>query len=126
MGLTGIPASNFEHVQFLSYKQGEFFGTHLDADKPSRTDAAGLRILTLFLYLNSVSSGGETAFPHLGLRVTPRRGAALLWGNVQDLDPGQVDPRTLHEAVPVRQGTKLAANVWVHQYNFEVPYLWSC
>merc|ERR1712232_352336 len=106
--LTGINVGNLEHVQFLSYKKGEFFERHLDADASASADAAGMRIMTIFLYLNDVPAGGETAFPHLGLRVSPRRGAALLWANVQDQDPGQVDPRTTHEAVPVQKGTKLA------------------
>ena len=88
--------------------------------------ACGPLILTFFLYLSDVEEGGETAFPTLGLTVKPKRGRALLWPGVSDLQPGSIDHRTLHEARPVIRGMKYAVNSWIHMFNFKVPNLWGC
>ena len=57
-------------------------------------------------------AGGETWFPHLGLSVAPRAGAALVWPNVDA--GGRPLPETLHEARPLAaEGVeKVAVNVW--------------
>ena len=36
------------------------------------------------------------------------------------------EPYTNHEAVPVEEGTKYAANVWVHNYDFRTPATAGC
>jgi hypothetical protein len=78
--------------------------------------AQGVRILTVFIYLSNVTKGGETAFfTEPGLEVTPQAGRAVMWSQVLDAEPHVKDPRTEHEARPVLQGTKLAANFWIHQ-----------
>ena len=56
----------------------------------------------------------------------PKKGSALLWPSTLDADPEQVDSRTMHEAKPVIEGQKLAANAWIHLFNFEKPNLWGC
>mmetsp|Transcript_1794 Transcript_1794/g.3760 ORF Transcript_1794/g.3760 Transcript_1794/m.3760 type:complete len:114 (-) Transcript_1794:133-474(-) len=108
----------------------------------------GPRILTMFIYLSDVASGGETYFPRLncsqesaasvaaaagegapkcsGLRVSPKKGAALLWPSVLSQDPTAQDGRTNHEALPVVEGVKLAANAWIHQYDFHTPNKIGC
>ena len=73
----------------------------------------GPRIITFFLYLNDVDEGGETEFPLLGLKVTPKKGKALLWPSVLDEDPLQIDYRTRHGALTVTKGIKYGANAWV-------------
>jgi prolyl 4-hydroxylase len=32
----------------------------------------------------------------------------------------------MHEAKPVLKGKKIAANSWIHLFNYEVPNLWGC
>lgn len=39
----------------------------------------GVRILTVFLYLNDVEEGGGTDFPKLGITVEPKKGKAVIW-----------------------------------------------
>ena len=57
----------------------------------------------------------------------PKKGAAVLWANVKDDDPRTVDYRTEHEAVPVDDGVfKLAANMWLYQYDFRTPWKIAC
>ena len=74
------------------------------------------------MYLNDVPSGGETAFPQIPspsgkghLIVQPRLGHAILWPSVFDERPMEADERTNHEAMPVHEGVKFGANMWIHQ-----------
>ena len=111
----------------LRYTPGQYYRTHHDFGPSQVKLACGPRILTFFLYLSDVEEGGETAFPRLNnLKVTPKRGKALLWPSVQSDNLMAQDARTYHEALPVVKGLKMAANAWVHLYNFHVPNHWGC
>jgi prolyl 4-hydroxylase len=88
--------------------------------------AEGVRILTVFLYLNDVEAGGGTDFPRLGITVQPKRGRAVIWASVLDEDPNAKDARTHHQALPVEKGVKYGANAWLHQRDFKLPYSKSC
>ena len=63
-------------------------------------------------YLSDVEAGGGTDFPTLGITVNPKKGRAVLWPSVYNADPLRKDPRTDHQALPVEEGTKFAANGW--------------
>ena len=114
--VTGIPRNNQEDFQLLKYDVGQFYTSHTDYI-PFRAD--GPRIATFFIYLNNVTSGGETAFPKLGFNVTPKKGKALLFPGVQNLDPMVVDLCSKYEALPIIEGVKHAANVWLHMRDFQ-------
>jgi prolyl 4-hydroxylase len=86
----------------------------------------GVRILTLFLYLNDVEEGGETRFSDLDINVRPRRGRAILWPSVLNEDPNVKDFRTEHEALAVLKGVKYGANAWVHQRDYQTPHYANC
>ncbi|KAH8074864.1 peroxidase [Aureococcus anophagefferens] len=89
----------------------------------------GLRAFTLLLYLNDVAAGGETVFTKLAnVSVAPRKGAAVLWANVDDRDDplATCDDRTFHEARPIDAGVKQAANIWFHTHDFRTPYRLGC
>ena len=62
--------------------------------------------------------GGETHFPELGVRVSPRRGDALIWANVDA--EGAPNPRSLHEGRPPLKGEKVAVNVWIADKPFDL------
>jgi prolyl 4-hydroxylase len=66
----------------------------------------GVRIITVFLYLNDVNDGGGTHFTRLNLTIQPKRGSVVIWPSVYDHDPNMKDPRTHHEALPVKDGIK--------------------
>jgi hypothetical protein len=72
----------------------------------------GVRILTVFLYLNDVEEGGGTHFNLLNITVSPKKGRALLWPSVLNDNPHQSDWRMYHEALPVIAGIKYGANLW--------------
>ena len=76
------------------------------------------RFATLLLYLNEGMEGGETEFPRWvnaktsdGLRVVPQRRKAALFYN--QLPDGNMDERSHHAALPIKNGEKFLINLWV-------------
>jgi hypothetical protein len=148
----------------VQYVKGQYYVKHHDTSMQYDKMPCGHRIYTLFVYFSDVEEGrgGETSFPNLGIKVRPKKGAAVLWANVKDQDPHKVDYRyaasasgealrlaaciayivclytslhqfcafdfrTEHEALPVDDGVfKLAANMWLYQYDFRTPWKISC
>ena len=114
--LTQINMDNSEVLQFLEYNVGGFYKEHTDYIPDDYESYQGVRILTIFLYLNHDGlEGGGTNFPSLGVTVQPKVGRAVLWPSVLDENPHQVDERTIHEALPVTAGLKYGVNSWIHQ-----------
>lgn len=125
--ITFIPSDNQEHFQLLSYDVGQFYKPHHDLIEFHRERQPGVRILTFFLYLNTVEAGGGTNFPlHMNITVEAKLGRALIWPSVLDEDPHAQDPRTDHQALPVEKGHKYAANAWIHQRNYKDAHSRSC
>ena len=81
---------------------------------------------TFFLYLNTPKAGGGTKFNKLGITVPPKKGSVAIWPSVLDEDPYKKEYRTNHEALPVEEGIKYGANMWLHMYNFHSPYKVTC
>eukprot|EP00928_Gymnodinium_smaydae_P075390 TRINITY_DN58401_c0_g1_i1.p1 TRINITY_DN58401_c0_g1~~TRINITY_DN58401_c0_g1_i1.p1 ORF type:complete len:293 (-),score=25.45 TRINITY_DN58401_c0_g1_i1:68-946(-) len=75
---------HLEGLVLLRYLPGQRFDVHHDGAHRNRT---------IFLYLNDLidedqarsqetsPAGGETLFPKLGIKITPRRGCAVMWQN---------------------------------------------
>ena len=59
-------------------------------------------------------------------KVSPKKGKALLWHNVLLNDPNKREKRTHHEALPVVDGIKYAANAWIHLRDFRGPMKTGC
>ena len=127
--VTGVPVANSEHVQVLKYEPGDFYRQHHDQNAHPHSPW-GPRLFTFFTYLNDVEEGGGTKFNLLNLTVEPKPGRALMWPSVLDSDPSAVrrvsDHRTTHEALTVTKGQKLAANMWLHQYDFQNTLAHGC
>ena len=124
--IINIPERNSEYWQLLKYEKGEFYRNHHDYGERQKNRQQGVRILTVYLYLNDVQEGGGTHFVFSNITVLPRRGRALIWPNVLDDDPNEMDPRTFHEALPVNQGVKYGANAWIHLRDFKGPLHNGC
>ena len=124
--VTNVPRDNYESFQVLRYNLGQKYNQHHDMSPRQTKLSCGPRILTFFLYLSDVEEGGETAFPLLGHKITPKKGKALLWPSVMDDNPEKMDGRTNHEALAVIKGTKYAANSWIHLFDFEKSNKWGC
>lgn len=84
---------------------------------PSITLLGNLIVFFFSIYL-SINCRGGTDFPELGITVEPKKGRALLWPSVHDSDPLKDDPRMRHQALPVKEGLKFAANGWIHLFNY--------
>jgi prolyl 4-hydroxylase len=113
------PIERAEGIQILRYEVGGEYRPHFDYFPPEQQGSAthtangGQRVATLIMYLNDVEAGGETIFPEIGLRVTPRRGHAVYFGYCDSR--GRVDPLTLHGGAPVAAGEKWIATKWLRQ-----------
>jgi len=103
---TGTSVNNSEHLQLLRYEPGQYYKQHHDYIEYQQELPCGVRMLTLFLYLNAVEEGGGTHFPLLDITVQPKKGNAVLWPSVLDSEPENKDARTDHEALPVIKGVK--------------------
>jgi prolyl 4-hydroxylase len=55
--LTGVPDPNSEYLQLLQYEEGQFYETHHDYIEFHLNREQGVRIITVFLYLNDVEEG---------------------------------------------------------------------
>ena len=64
----------------------------------------GVRILTLFIYLNDVEEGGETEFLYQGVKVKPKAGRVCIW-------PAALTH--LHRGNPIYTGSKYLITGWV-------------
>lgn len=124
--VTGISERNQENMQMLRYDVGQFYRQHHDYIEADVERLSGPRVLTFFLYLNDVEEGGGTKFNDLGIVVQPKKGRALLWPSVVDVDPMAKEFTTDHEALPVERGIKFGANAWIHMFDFKTPNEKGC
>ncbi|KAH8048750.1 procollagen-proline 4-dioxygenase [Aureococcus anophagefferens] len=124
--VTGVPEENYESFQVLRYTHGQQYRAHHDMSRGDNALACGPRIYTFFMYFSDVEKGGD-GVPHgqaaVGktVKIAPKRGSALLWPSVTSDDPTAQDPRTRHAALPVVEGTKFAANAWIHMFDYNEP-----
>ena len=124
--ITNIGRNNSEDLQLLKYEVGEYYRTHHDYIDFEVNRQGGVRLLTVFLYLNDVEGGGGTNFPLLDITVMPKKGRALIWPSVLDEDPDLKDPRTDHQALEVEKGVKYGANAWIHMRNIKAAEEAGC
>ena len=116
----GMDLLHAEPLIVLRYQPGEQYRPHRDylnqgslqRDRPQ----AGNRARSLCVYLNPVASGGETDFPLAGVRVAPEPGSAVIFDNLTA--DGHPDPRSLHAGLPVMEGEKWLATLWLRQQRY--------
>jgi prolyl 4-hydroxylase len=115
-----FPLAKAEPLSVLKYSVGEEYQPHRDyLNQGAQPDqfpprGPGQRLWTVFCYLNDVVRGGQTAFPSLGFEVQPKQGRAVVFANVDaELKP---DMSTLHASLPVIEGEKWLATLWIRQY----------
>jgi len=54
--------------------------------------------------MSSVTAGGFTVFPEVGVKLKPEKGACAVWYNLKTT--GEGDVRTKHASCPVLSGNK--------------------
>jgi len=106
---------NAEELQVVFYQEGQMYEAHHDWGV--RSDASD-RLITLLFYLNDMKhpdAGGQTSFPKAangqGIMVHPGKGSAVMFYNL--LEDGNGDDLSLHAALPVLDGEKWLANLWI-------------
>lgn len=119
-----LPPENAETTQLLRYRGQQKFDPHFDGFDNSVgglqcLSQGGQRLFTTICYLNDVESGGETEFPELKLRVAPKLGRVLVFGNTR-LGTAEIHPHSLHGGCPVNAGEKLVLSVWWRQLAYHV------
>jgi len=83
------------------YQAGEYYHWHVDADSPILAS----RQLVALWYLNDMDEkGGETAFLHQDIKVTPTKGKLILFPPFWTHE---------HRAMVVGEGVKYIATTWV-------------
>ena len=122
--LTGFPTRNQESLQVVSYTEGGFFNPHYDACRGDEkychrmNNNGGPRYMTLLIYLNDDYDGGETLFPKLNYKTSPKKGNAVLFYDTDD--NGKILDDSLHGGNPVSNGMKWVCNKWVHKKEFSL------
>lgn len=114
---TGTHGNHQEQLQVVNYNKGGFFTPHYDACDGNvefckrMNDSHGPRLLTFLIYLNDEYTGGGTTFPHINKTVTPEKGKAVLFYNVDK--NGHIINQAFHGGNPVEHGNKWIANKWI-------------
>lgn len=122
--LTGIDPTHGETIQGQRYAVGQQFKPHHDFFYtnqpywPEMEKQGGQRTWTAMIFLNQPEAGGQTAFPHANVRVTPRAGNLLLWNNLDQY--GEPNTYSLHTGCPVESGIKYIITKWYR----ERPWGW--
>jgi prolyl 4-hydroxylase len=122
--LTGKPVEHCELPQVGRYLPTQQYLQHFDAFDLSNEDGrrfaanGGQRTVTVLVYLNDVSEGGQTAFPALNLEIKPKRGMAVVF--FPATVDGLLDKMALHAALPAAEGhVKYVSQVWIRQGEYK-------
>ena len=111
--LLGLDPRYAETMQGCHYEEGQEYKEHPDFFDPATSTCIGKlgqRSYTAMVYLNDVEEGGKTVFPNCDISLTPKRGMAVVWNNL-NFD-GTVNQDSVHKANPVLKGTKTIITKW--------------
>lgn len=114
----GINPFYAEFMEGQYYRPGQQFKPHPDyfddSDYAEHCIPQGQRTWTFMIYLNEPESGGETEFINTGIKITPKKGMALIWNNLDHL--GVRNRNAMHSGLPVLKGEKLILTKWFRQF----------
>lgn len=109
-----------EDMQIVHYNKMQEYTPHHDFGYPKAGQKdAPTRAINICMYLNDVPSGGETSFPRwrngetsAALKVKPEKGKAMIFYMINP--DGNLDDLSHHAGLPVLEGEKYFANLWIH------------
>lgn len=105
------PVEKLESLQIVRYLPGQEFKAHYDWFQPQFVEINNVqREFTIFVYLNDVEEGGETAFPYLDVEFKPKKGDAVFWENCTSKTTCHED--AYHQGKPPVRGIKYGLNIW--------------
>ena len=109
-----------ESLQGQVYNPGEYFKPHNDffggAAYDMHCKVSGNRTHSLMIYLNEDMKGGGTNFPKLKKVITPEKGKAVWWKNIEN---GKLQDQYLHEGVEVDEGKKYILTSWFREKKWD-------
>jgi prolyl 4-hydroxylase len=121
---TGKDINNCEDLQIVKYGPSGYYNEHHDsccddteACENFRKDL-GNRLRTCVIYLSDDFEGGATKFPKLNLEIKPPKRSGILF-HPMDVTEKKCHPKALHAGTPVLSGTKIIANVWIREKQFD-------
>lgn len=120
----GIDAPYGETIQGQRYDVTQQFKAHHDffySDQsywPREDKAGGQRTWTAMIFLNEPEAGGQTFFPLVGARISPRRGNLMIWNNLDA--EGNPNRYSLHAGMPVGEGVKYVITKWYRERHWGV------
>jgi prolyl 4-hydroxylase len=115
----GIQPELGETIQGQRYAVGQQFKPHHDffyIDQgyyKAEAETGGQRTWTAMAFLNEPEAGGQTNFPELGVKITPRAGNLFAWNNMDS--EGEPNRFTLHQGMPVIAGVKYVITKWFRE-----------
>ena len=116
--IIGLNISHAEPLQGQCYLPGQEYKAHTDWFEPGTEnfrkyashEKGGQRTWSAIVYLNEVSSGGNTEFNQAGISIQPKLGKLVYWNNL--LDDGMPNHFALHTGMPVDEGEKFILTQW--------------
>jgi prolyl 4-hydroxylase len=111
------PIENIEPIQFLRYRKGELYKYHHDFLKGD--NITNQRVHTILVYLNTLQpeDGGATSFFHYKQKISPKKGAAVWFRNMNE--EGKVIEESLHAGEEILTDTvKYALNIWTREHKY--------
>ncbi len=122
--IIGINKNNYEKLQVVNYKPGQFYKAHWDACDPNKdprcindVKKGGLRFATFIIYLNDDMKGGETEFPLINKKIKPELGKGVLFFNLNEDLKGRRE-LSKHAGLPPETGEKWMCNKWIRLEKF--------
>jgi prolyl 4-hydroxylase len=115
----GYEANCAEGLRGVKYEPGQGYRIHHDAFSAGNEawdefgGARGNRVETVMIYLNTLTGGGATVFPELGVRIEPRGGMMVAWHNLKA--DRSIDMDVLHAAEPHRAAEKFIVTQWFRE-----------
>ncbi|HEX8528240.1 prolyl hydroxylase family protein [Allosphingosinicella sp.] len=117
--LMGIQREHGETIQGQRYAVGQEFKPHHDFFHTTQRywldeqRTGGQRTWTAMMFLNDPEAGGQTYFPEIDVRITPRQGNLFTWNNMDA--EGEPNRLTLHQGMPVLAGFKYIITKWYRE-----------
>ena len=109
--ILNISKDNFEEIQLIKYKKGNFYKNHFDY-----LDVDNDRIYTVIIYLNTLNEedGGYTIFPLFNQQIKPIQGKAISFKNVIN---NKCFPKSMHKGEIIKTDKeKYILSCWIRKY----------
>ena len=110
-----LDKDSFEAAQLQRYKLGGEYKEHFDARDISNSKELEVgfkqRRTSAIIYLNEDFRGGETIFPSLEIKISPKQGTLILFQNCFG-NSEFVHPLSSHRSAMIKEGEKWILSLW--------------